>query len=383
MNSKFVIDTEVLKQIKSLAKLKKGKTKVPVFDHAKVEIVDDETIAFSVMSIDGNMGVTKGFRASFTQVSEHDTSFLIPISLINERKPGNKLIDYEFEEMVNHDRTRSIVLTYDGIQKKVGTLDVEHYPKFPIPKKAEKKLAIRWDMLERLNAATISAGKSETRPILTTVLIDKDKVISTDSHRLFVADNMKGSLVDEQVTLSAPFVKYISENEKGKFFGVLKQDHTYYFVESLDALYWERIVQGTYPDAEKLMSINPNYIFSFKDPKELKRVMTECAKLVKGLKNSSVVLTIKDENTVNLTARDEIGASIEQDLAIDGEQLRDTDFKIGFSSEYFLDAIKQVSSPKRVTQERIKLSLVGPNRPFHMHGDKDTEFAMLMPVRMY
>lgn len=369
--TKVVFNSKNMKSLKALVKAKVGKSKIPMLDYLLVNIVGfNNIITVSLATLDSyivrEMTVEKIENQSFGR-------FLIPIQEIKNIKSNMEGTTHTFQAL---DYCK-LSITTGSVNKTVQSFDPEEYIQPPKIKSSEKVFAIRNDTLKKLESACISASDSETRPILTVVNLKDSNIISTDSHRMYMAAD-KGRLSDSEINLIPSFVKALRDCEGSKFFGVLSLSSSGdVIVETMDTTYYSRIKEGNYPDTSRLTPGDFKQEITITDTVRLKEVMTACYELNKKDKNNVVALEILENNEISIYARNVEGSEIKEILPVTVDK-KEADLKISFSTKYFLDALKQLDVTKF-----IKLKFVGAMRPFILESSAEDSFSLILPVRIY
>lgn len=359
-----------MKEIKKIAALQKGRVKssVPVLDYLRFWVSGENKI--TVMFTNAELSVEKVFSVESTSKTG---DLLFPIKLLKAIKNIKKDSQYTFEVLDN----QQVLFTSDGIKQTVQSIYPEHYPQFP-KDKYTKMMAVNNDFLSKLEAASLSTSQSETRPVLTSILIhETDYIISTDSHRLYKAD-IKGRLNEGDILIATPLVQAISSLEKStNFFGIMHMGHNHVLVETLTTRLCHRTTDGNYPATDRLIPNNFNIDFEVKNLKQFKKTLETCNNLMKDSKNNVVTFTIINDDTLEILARmtessEEIRTTIE---ILPGKV--EENFKISLSSAFILDSIKQLDS------QSLTFKIHSPMRPMIVHGNNENIISLILPVRTY
>jgi DNA polymerase III subunit beta len=362
---------EHMKVLKNMVKRHK-KSSIPVLDYIKLTIESGERVIVHYTNSD--IFIEKILNGVATECVSGVT-FLVPIDLIKKVKSIKNSNVYSIEL---HD-LHKLTFSDNGISKTVHSIDPEEYPKVPYEiDEFQTYGALRYSDLLKLKAAHISTATFDTRPVLSNVLFRGGKIISTDSHRLYQTD-YKGNINDGEVLLNRDFIQVLLDNENNSnFFGIIKvhEDKERVVVQTLDTVYYHRRASGTYPDVSRLLPTEFNTIITFDDVKKLKDVLTACFDLTKEVPNHATTLEIIDDSIVAISARTNGGEVLREEFLVTSEHV-EQGFKIGFSSKYFLDALKQQNGTT------ITIKLNGRLRPFIVQGADERTISLVLPLRIY
>lgn len=370
-NTKITFDTETLKQLKQLAKRAHKKSLLPVLEYLKFDI--DENNKVKVLVSDSDLFIEKEITPVEVVLGAH-RSFLIPGKTIKATKQGKKGSLFSFEVIDSF----QITFIDKGISKKINTTDYEEYPKIPSIDGFETLFALRYDTLTKLKAACLSASNSETRPILTTIRLIENKIISTDSHRLYIS-NHDGRVGNGDIVINQDIINAVvdCENEK-HFFGVVKYHNENIIIQTIDAVYYQRMEPGNYPEVSRLIPSEYKTVFTVYDIEELKSLVDACYNLTKTSKNNVMSFKVEDNNTLLVSAKNqEDGQEVKGSIPISVNYI-ENGFNPSFSSKFILDAFKQLNINDKVT-----FNFTGHLKPFTVHGTSENTMALILPVKSH
>lgn len=365
--TKITLGAEAMKLIKKVAALKKGKYSVPVLEYLKFTVLDDSQV--SVMFCDSELTVEKIIYAISVE-NLSSKSFLVHTDVLKKVKGIKTNSIYSFET-----DGQSVTFNDNGVSKTSNAVDEDSYPTFPTDE-YEKMVALNKDLLSKLQASTLSASPSETRPILTQVCMRQDSVIATDSHRLYKTE-YKGKLGEQDFVISPLLIAAVASVEKNdkNFFGVIHLGNYHVLIETMTGRYCYRRVEGNFPDISRLIPTEFRTEFDIQDTTKFMGVLNACYELTKDSEHTMVTFEINDRSLL-MYSQTEAGEKVTEELDIipDGKNSPDK-LKIAFSSKFLLDAIKQLGT------EKITFHMATNHRPFLVSGkDKDSR-ALILPVR--
>lgn len=216
---------------------------------------------------------------NFTTESD-DITFLFPIDVLKKLSTTKNTL----HEFIVSDNFNSVSHIENGISQTHSTPDHSQFPVNPYENKEFSKVATLDDnTINKLNLATLSTSKSESRPVLRAVLLKDDKIFSTDSHRLFTTQS--GITVDRNIILPAHLIEKLqaltgkidivelhnSIAANGEFLKLSNMSFSIYYDEFL----------GNYPDVSRLLPQDFNLIFDILEFDKFKKTLEAIKKLDK------------------------------------------------------------------------------------------------------
>lgn len=364
----FTIDSETVKGIKAIYKGHKKST-IPVLNCVLLEVINKNVIKVTYSNCD--LTVEKMFLSTVNEVNTK--KFLIPIEVFKNIKYVKK---NELFTFVQTDDKFKMELIRNTIVQEILIGDYEEYPQFV--EKEEEFTTIETSTgyeyfdksdLKSLIKATKSVSDSETRPVLQTIAIQNKTIVSTDSHRLFKSDTVFNH--DKTVLVHPTLV--LKANElfpTNSFMKMSVSDRLVKITDDMTTNVYHRIIEGNFPDTSRLIPQDFNHVFRIDDVKRLHSFL-------KSLGKNSVVKADFNSKTykVSLVSETETGKA-KMELPID--ILDGSDFKISFSSKYFMEAMEQLD------METIILNFVSNMRPFILKKvNSNKEIGLVLPVRTY
>ncbi|MEY8001181.1 hypothetical protein AB8U03_13450 [Clostridium sp. Mt-5] len=278
-----------------------------------------------------------------------------PISSIEIRMPlsadikekGNICIPYYLHKMIAAINEYSITISNNKIN--YGDYVINYVPgnpdNFAILDVADHEktllLSVSQEELYRLIKSTFYAvAQDETRPILTGLNINKNKVAALDGYRLAVSESEEFD-IDNSITLSEPTVKLLLKLLDKKsadavtFYITKKQDFVIIQIDNITVT--AHLLDGAYIKYE---SIIPNeYLYKIEiDVKELLKKLKFMFELKKSVPEF-VKLTV--DRTKLYIENNNSSADIKDSIGINVIEHGDLPFSIAFNPLYLRDALRK------------------------------------------
>ncbi|MFD1019701.1 DNA polymerase III subunit beta [Thalassobacillus hwangdonensis] len=271
-------------------------------------------------------------------------------------------------------------LTSGDIITRMNGFDSLEYPNLPSLDGCETISMDSKQLMEMIRQTVFAVSSNETRPVLNGVNIqfsqDEAVAVATNSHRL--ALRKQAIPTAKAVSCTIPSKALV---ELMKITGTESPTINLYITEGHIAFEMEhttlyaRLIEGNYPDTEKLF------------PSEYKTSVTlNTLKLLQGIDRASLFASEWKHNNVRLSLK-ETGLKISSTSTEVGEISEtqsiheltgDKDLTIHIDGNFLMDALKQVQS------EQVKVQFGGSMRPIVIQpvGD-DTYLHLISPVRSY
>lgn len=247
--------------------------------------------------------------------------------------------------------------------------------------KTENPLVLETQTLKTLiNETAFAASLQESRPILTGVhltLSDNKllKTVATDSHRLSqrkinlekTSDNF--DLVIPGKSLREFTSVFTDDIETVEIF--ISNNQILFRSDNIS--FYSRLLEGNYPDTDRLIPQEFNTVVSFKR-EDIRHAMERARILANATANGTVKLQIEAGKVSAHVNSPEVGQVHEE---IDASSLEGEDLSISFNPTYLIDALKVISS------EQVNISFISSVRPFTLvpGDDKDNFIQLITPVR--
>lgn len=274
-------------------------------------------------------------------------------------------------------------ITTAGFSSKVLGMDSTDFPK--VPNSINEKNAIafsRNEIIESLNKVSFSTSTDETRPILTGVLFtlaDKSlTMVATDGFRLSKKIISLKNYEGEKKTVVIP--KGVLA-EAGR--GVFDTDDIYFDLEETDkqvtfgigdTILTSRLLEGEYPDFEKIIPKGSNIKISL-DKDEFLRAVKLASIFARESANVVKIKALKD--SVKVFA--ESGAAGSQETKVDAkiEKEGSEEFEIAFNFRFLEDFLHSV------TGEEISMEFTNSTAAGVFRDTTDSGYLhLIMPVKI-
>jgi DNA polymerase-3 subunit beta len=259
------------------------------------------------------------------------------------------------------------------------TLSAVDYPRLEETEWKHELELSQQQLSNLLTRTSFSMAQQDVRYFLNGLLLEirNDHILSvaTDGHRL--AKTQIG-ITDSGIDLVQSIVPRKAVLEISKFLDAsseetvsVKFNASHIRVESGDFLFISKLIDGRFPDYEKVIPANLD-----------KHIIIDRANLIEILSRAAILSNEKFRGvSLNITQNllkvashnpDQEHAKDEMEVSYEGD-----DIEIGFNVTYLLEALKACDS------EQIDLGLLDPNTSctFHAAGDSDTVY-LIMPMRL-
>lgn len=285
-------------------------------------------------------------------------------------------VTLDFEEI----EQKQVVLKSGKSEITLKGKDVELYPRLQ-EIATTNPLVLETKLLKTLIAETaFAASTQESRPILTGVhlmLTDNKnfKAVATDSHRM-----SQRKLVLDKV--SDNFNVVIPSRSLREFSGVFGDEvetvevffsNSQVLFRSETISFYTRLLEGNYPDTDRLLSKIFETETTFKTTK-LRQAMERAQLISNASQNGTVKLEIKGNQVTALVNSPEVGKVNEE---IDTVAVSGSDLTISFNPTYLIDALKAIKS------DEVTIRFISSVRPFTLTPaeDSDNFIQLITPVR--
>jgi len=231
------------------------------------------------------------------------------------------------------------------------------------------------EFLDVFSQLTFSVSQEETRPQLTGVFVDKKEgvvnFVSTDGYRMSLKRERKKSYLTEGLIIDVGLIQEVIslKSELDIKLMVNKKEGQILF-EIGDVLLMGRMIEGQFPDYEKVLPQESKTEISFRRDEMLQNV-----KLAQVFaKDSSNIVTLHVEGgKVRLATRAQgIG---EGEMVVEC-MVKGEDSSISFNIKYLFDVLKNISS------EDIVLGINGPASPAIFEVKKSDFVHVIMPIQV-
>ncbi len=298
------------------------------------------------------------------------------------RKVNSKIITFSTIE------DRTLLIEADRGQYKLHLMDYMDYPLIDFVT-LDNPLNLDSSVIQKLIRQTVFAtSKSESNPIITGVNFKLQSseltVIATDSFRLSQTKlHLDEEYNDFEVNIPAK-----SLDELNKAIDSLNDKVSLYFSDKKilfkfkNVLFQSRLLDGTYPNTSRV--IPPSYIASINfnkneliDAIERVSLLSPHDKISdKEINYSIIKLTITDDKSLEIsTTNAQIGDA--KEIITPTKVSADQTLRMGFSSQYLLDALKCVQATE------VSLHFAGDIRPLIIDSEADQDLKeVILPIRI-
>jgi DNA polymerase-3 subunit beta len=258
---------------------------------------------------------------------------------------------------------------------RLHTLAVEDFPRLPEVEGESAAALQAGPFLEALAAVLRAAGRDESRPVLTGVLLrtEEDRLVlaATDSYRLAVKEMALSRPATLDVIVPARALEEARRLASGLEAVEIGQAGHHVVVRCGSATLATRRIDGQFPDYRALAPKPEEYTLEARLPRlEVLEAVRRVA--VMAQRAAPLRLQLGDgELRISVQAQD-VGQGREVvPLAIRGEGL-----EIGFNADYLRDGLESA------TAEEVTLRLINPLRPGLIESPSERFWYLLMPIRL-
>ena len=367
--------TELMQELQTVQRAISTKTTIPILTGVKLSL-SEKGLTMTGSNADISIETFLSVENEKAQMQIEKTGAIVLqarfFSEIVRRLPESTLT---LEVLDNN----QVAITSGKANFTVNGLDADSYPHLPVVE-SQDSIEIPAHVLNKVVSETVFAvSQHESRPILTGVhfVLENQKLlaVATDSHRLSqrviplesgeTAFNivipgkslteLSRSLTDEEEAIQIS----IMDNQ------VLFQTKTMKF--------YSRLLEGTYPDTNRLIPSSFNTEIEFSVP-ELLQAIERASLLSHEGRNNIVRLAISEEAVVLYGNSPEIG-KVEEDLSF--EKVTGDPLEISFNPDYMKAALRAFG----VTS--IVIRFISAIRPFTLAPteSKGSLIQLITPVR--
>ena len=364
-----------LNELTTVQRAISGKTTIPILTGVKLSITD---VGLTLTGSNADISIE-----TFLSVDNDKASMLIEStgSIVIQARFFNEIIKKLPEQTLTLEliENNQVIITSGKALFNVNGLNADSYPQLPIIEdQTNFKLPAR--VLNKLISETVFAVSSqESRPILTGVhmtLNDNNLLaVATDSHRL---SQRKMELEDINqtfdVVVPGKSLQELSRSFKDEEEQVdisIMENQILFRTETMN--FYSRLLEGNYPDTNRLIPTNFNTEISF-NVSSLLSAIDRASLLSHEGRNNIVKLAIDAEQVIIYGNSPEIG-NVEEKLTyieVTGDPIT-----ISFNPDYMKASLKSFGDID------VTIRFISPIRPFTLQPkDGDIEFIQLItPVR--
>lgn len=295
-------------------------------------------------------------------------------------------------DLVNNLASGSLNLSSEKEQLKItssngsSTLSGMNSSDFPsIPHEIDKNVVTfsSEELIQSISQVLFAASSDETRPVLTGVLLifNKDSLImvATDGFRLSkkhvgIKINKK-ALTTQRLILPKNSLNEISRltNEKDTVLMSLRETENQVLFGVDDSILSSRVIEGQFPDFEKIIPKDSNCKISI-DKEELLRAVKLASVFARDAANVVKFSVGKDSIEVSAQSSQTGSQKAKVDAKVEGDS---KSVKIAFNYRFLEDFLNSAGS------DDIQIELGGANSPGVFTDPKNPDYLhLIMPVRI-
>ena len=373
----FSIDRDVL--LNHLLIVQKGlpnKTSFPVLNAIKIEVEEDyilftssnSDISVQVHLEDKSLNVIQSGK-----VAVSGKYFVEIIKKVNANRVEIALIE-----------DRLMIIKADKSEFKLHLIDYDDYPAIDFLDLDDPILVDSRVLKEIIKETNFATATSEKRPILTGVNLKyKDNglfCVATDSYRL-AQKNVKLRTHSKFFDIVIPSK---SLDELFKVIDNLNSDIELFVNPNKvlfrcdNILFQTRLLEGTYPDTERIIPVEFPVVIPFNKEELLGAV--ERVSLLSPKESTHnlnfIRLNLREDRVVEISSTSsEIGDALEE--IIPSGDIVGNSIKIAFSAKYLIESLKSFNS------QEVFVNFSGEVRPFVIKGNLDQDLLhLILPVRI-
>ena len=367
--------TEFMQELQTVQRAISSKTTIPILTGVKL-VLTDKGLTLTGSNADISIETFLSVEKEKVQMKIEQTGAIILqarfFSEIIRRLPDNTVT---LEVIENN----QVAITSGKANFTVNGLDADSYPHLPVVE-SQARIEVPAHILNKIvNETVFAVSQHESRPILTGVhfVLENKKLlaVATDSHRLSQRviplesgeanfnivipgkslTELSRSLTDEEEAIQIS----IMDNQ------VLFQTNTMKF--------YSRLLEGTYPDTNRLIPSSFNTEIEFSVP-ELLSAIERASLLSHEGRNNIVRLSINENSVILYGNSPEIG-KVEEDLSY--EQVSGEPLEISFNPDYMKAALRAFGDTN------ITIRFISAIRPFTLEPTESqgSFIQLITPVR--
>ncbi|KJY58690.1 DNA polymerase III subunit beta [Lactobacillus melliventris] len=350
---------------------------IPILSGIKLNLTETELL---LTGSDTDISIEIKIPVSEDLTVDSTGSVVLPARFFSEiirRLPGK-----EFSLEVKESFQTQIIS--ENSEFTINGLDANNYPRLPeIPDESSFVISGK-TFREIINETQFAVATQESRLVLTGVHFtfspDKIHAVATDSHRL---SSRALTLENGPQTKTDLIIPGKSLLELARIIGETDPEikvcpgENQVLFEIGNILFYSRLLEGSYPDTERLISTDSTTTVEF-DLMELSSALDRASLLTHAGRNNVVDLTLDTKKqSAKLSGESAEIGNVEEDVSF--KKLEGENLKISFNPDYLRDALKA-----SVTDSVI-MDFTQPLRPFTVNPDKaDINFVQLItPVRTF
>lgn len=359
---------ELQRRLADIQSVVEKKTTMPILSHF-------------LMSVGGN---------SYIVATDLETAIKEPVSIMSVKEGGDLCIParklYEIVREMDGDidlaseETNWLKILSGRSSFRIACMNPEDFPKWP---KLSSKVSIGVDarvLLEMIEKTLFSAGESDTRYTLNSLLFHvkpEEKtltVVGSDGHRLATLKEAIDTSVEQEIKViiprkSAAELKRFLSPVEGTVNMDIATNHISFSLGEIDFLV--RLIEGTYPSYEHVIPTNNEKKVGIRRDEFIK--VLRRVSVISRDRSSAVRLDITPDVLTISASNPDIGEA-KDELAIDYDA---ESISLGYNARYLLDALNAM------TGEKVIFEIQEPLSPTLLREeDSDRYRCVIMPMRI-
>jgi len=339
---KFSAQTEdLLKELQLLQGIVERKTTIPILSNL---LMKTSSGVVELEATDLEVGLRCKANAIITSEGKVTINARKIYDLVRSLPP----IKIEMELMDNN----NLRLTGPNVDYKITVLPAEEYPGIPDTEFSKPLQLPAEEIRDALAKTIIASAVDDTRYTLNGIFMKAAKdgftLVATDAHRLALYNvKQKLDIAGDGISFIIPRkgAQEVSNlvKEKGPEEPLLfvKEENNLFF-KYMDRFLVTRIIEGNYPQYEKVVPQDNNNIATV-DRQMLQKTLTR-VDLVASEKSHAIILEFSESSLVITSSSPEFGEGKEMmDISYDGEKIR-----IAFNAKYLIDFLNTATKEKVV-----------------------------------
>jgi len=362
-----VLQENLAKSLINASRFTTSKAQLPILGNIKLETKKTKLI-ISATNLEMSTSISLGAQV------EKEGEIAIPAKIITE--------------LVNNLQMGTISLNSDKEQLKISTdsfsstLSGMNTSDLPIiPQKVDEKKAFelsKESIAESLSQVIFATSIDETRPILTGVLMlfsGKDlTLVGTDGFRLSQKRlSVKGNTKIQNLVLPNGILSELikTQSEKENIFFEYKKEENQVIILIDDTILSTRVLEGEYPDYEKIIPKASNITINV-DKDELLRAVKLASVFARDSANIVKIEVGKDNLVLSAESQSSGSQKTKIDAKVEGGSL-----EIAFNFRFLEEFIHSIKG------EEIQMKFSNSNSPGIFSDPEDKEYLhLIMPVKI-
>ena len=362
-----VLQENLAKALINASRFTTSKAQLPILGNIKLETKKTKLI---VSATNLEMSTSISFGAQVEKEGEIAVPSKVITEIINNLQSGTVSLSSDKEQLK---------ISTDSFSSTLSGMNTSDLPL--IPQKVDEKSSFvlsKEKIAEALSQVIFATSIDETRPILTGVLMlfnGKDlTLVGTDGFRLsqkrlsVTGNTKKQNLVLPKGILSE-FIK--TQSEKENIFFEYKKEENQVIVLIDDTVLSTRVLEGEYPDYEKIVPKTSSIKINV-DKDELLRAVKLASVFARDSANIVKIEAGKDNLTLSAESQSSGSQKTKIDAKVEGGSL-----EIAFNFRFLEEFIHSIKG------EEVQMKFSNSNSPGIFSDPSDKEYLhLIMPVKI-